>query len=706
MAPWPWEFWNHWSIQILVLFSLGCQITLFLFAGIRRHGGHPVLRLLLWLAYQLADYTATYALGHLSLKGGPREHPIVAFWAPFLLLHLGGPDNITGYSLEDNDLWKWHMVSAILQVFGAVYILYEYIADRGALLRLASVLMLAIGAVKYWEKAWAVMHSNLDRIRASIKEQPRAMMHVNHGHFHPHDEVFKDGEFDEESLVRRAHSLFYICKRAIVDYPVMRDDSDSHGQDSTRKILEVSLWRLMEIELSLMYDMMYTKAPVIHAWFGYLVRLISPLAIAVSLLLFMFIDKDAHRRVDVDITYILYGCALFMEMVSLLNALGSSWTFAFLSTTRWHWLRYQSLCNKKWDRLRRVVAYLHHPVSVGGGSRYRSRRWSYTMGQYNMLHYCTRSDSAHTRPLLGSLAKMVGRKLNELWNRGHYSWVIEMPEHVKDSISEHMNKMFSNGGRGVNSLGMLKYRWGEESLARENLLKEGSIFKDSLSVEFQECIIIWHIASDVFLAKSKGAKEEEARDNVKAIKVISNHMIFLLVEQPDMMPGRSHNRLCQLTCAHLERIWLSTDRHQNMDLRATLKNLFRIRDPPDSNSRISDREELAKKLYYKYESKGFTYDAPRLPYVAELAKQLLRMEEDGTVNPVKLLLEVWTDILVYAASNCNRKIHAEKLNSGPDLKTIAWLMAEHFYQLYQGSLFKRDQMENDLVGEGTNPQGD
>jgi hypothetical protein len=123
MVASPRDLWNHWSIQILVLFSLRCQIILFLLAGIRRHGGHPVLRLLLWLAYQLADYTATYALSHLSLKGGPREHPIIAFWASFLLLHLGGPDNITGYSLEDNDLWKRHMVNA-------VYILYEYIADR------------------------------------------------------------------------------------------------------------------------------------------------------------------------------------------------------------------------------------------------------------------------------------------------------------------------------------------------------------------------------------------------------------------------------------------------------------------------------------------------------------------------------------------------------------------------------------------------
>jgi hypothetical protein len=83
-----------------VLLSLKLQIALFLFAGIRRRGAHYLPRFLLWFAYQLADYTATYALGHLSIRGA---RPIVAFWASFLLLHLGGPDNITAYSLEDSN---------------------------------------------------------------------------------------------------------------------------------------------------------------------------------------------------------------------------------------------------------------------------------------------------------------------------------------------------------------------------------------------------------------------------------------------------------------------------------------------------------------------------------------------------------------------------------------------------------------------------
>jgi hypothetical protein len=57
MGRWPIDLWNEWAIQILVLLSFTLQLVL-LFAGIRRSKASAVLRLLLWLAYQLADSTA------------------------------------------------------------------------------------------------------------------------------------------------------------------------------------------------------------------------------------------------------------------------------------------------------------------------------------------------------------------------------------------------------------------------------------------------------------------------------------------------------------------------------------------------------------------------------------------------------------------------------------------------------------------------
>jgi hypothetical protein len=100
------QLWNEWAVQVLVLLSFSLQVFLFIFGGTRWRNSSTVLRVLLWLVYQLADSTATYTLGHLSIGSSPHEHRLVAFWAPFLLLHLGGQDTITAYALEDNRLWS------------------------------------------------------------------------------------------------------------------------------------------------------------------------------------------------------------------------------------------------------------------------------------------------------------------------------------------------------------------------------------------------------------------------------------------------------------------------------------------------------------------------------------------------------------------------------------------------------------------------
>ena len=146
------HLWNEWGIQILVLASFALQVFLLVFGGIRRRSSSAVLRVALWLAYLLADSTAIYTLGHLSVasqpsSSPPRHHQLVAFWAPFLLLHLGGPDNITAYALEDNSLWLRHLQTLAVQVLGAAYVLYKHVA--GGFLLLASVSMFTAGLVKY-----------------------------------------------------------------------------------------------------------------------------------------------------------------------------------------------------------------------------------------------------------------------------------------------------------------------------------------------------------------------------------------------------------------------------------------------------------------------------------------------------------------------------------------------------------------------------
>ncbi|BAS87807.1 Os04g0152400 [Oryza sativa Japonica Group] len=258
MARGPMDLWNEWATQILVLLSFTLQIILLQLAGIRRREAPAVLRLLLWLAYQLADSTAIYAICHLSLGGTPREHQLVAFWAPFLLLHLGGPDNITAYSLEDSKLWLRHLLTVVVQVLGAAYVLYKQFRGSGSPLLLATILMFVVGVVKYGERTWALMSGNIDTIRSTLKKEPHTKCH-SHIEYKPHQMSFSnEGHFrreanEEEFLICNAHALFHICKYAVVDDSSYDNTRDTRASDAAilRGLTDEQKYAVTEIELSL-----------------------------------------------------------------------------------------------------------------------------------------------------------------------------------------------------------------------------------------------------------------------------------------------------------------------------------------------------------------------------------------------------------------------------------------------------------------------
>lgn len=123
-----------------------------------------------------------------------------------------------------------------------------------------------------------------------------------------------------------------------------------------------------------MYDILYTKATMIHHWYGYFLRVTSLFATTVALRLFHFYGKDGHAKIDVIITYILFGGALFLDMVSLVKAAMSTWTCDLLySKGGWG----KTLCKQIQSSRRRVKAA-------------SSRGWSGSVGQYNLFDVCSR----------------------------------------------------------------------------------------------------------------------------------------------------------------------------------------------------------------------------------------------------------------------------------------------------------------------------
>lgn len=114
--------WEAWDLRVCIAGSLALQLGLAGLAPLRQRWRSAPLRVLVWTAYLLADWVAAVAIGTITKTLGdvgrlPGNDNLCALWSAFLLLHLGGPDSITSFALEDNELWLRNFFTLLLQVY-------------------------------------------------------------------------------------------------------------------------------------------------------------------------------------------------------------------------------------------------------------------------------------------------------------------------------------------------------------------------------------------------------------------------------------------------------------------------------------------------------------------------------------------------------------------------------------------------------------
>lgn len=684
--------WKKWEIQVLVLLSFTLQLILLAFARIRRRKGSAPLRVLLWLAYLMADSTAIYTLGHLSLRASSGEKQVVALWAPLLLLHLGGPDTITAYAFEDNQLWLRHLLNLAVQAMGAAYVLYQSVATQThqRALVTASMLMFVTGLVKYGERTWALKRANIDSIRGGLDLQD------DRDRRQPYDgrAGTAELELDSEEVLLGAHYVFNACKSFFTDDLI----TSGAEREAISRGIQFNGGRytheLIEMQLSLMYDIMYTKAAVIYTWYGICIRLMSPAATWASFFLFRLSSSRGHggpggySRVDVVVTYVLLAGAFVLEIASLVRVLGSSWACAFLHARRW-------------DRIHGAVRCLRLLVRAA-----RSRRWLDSVGQYNLLDFCTR-DRTEIRSWV---AKKVG--LEKWWDKLHYSGTVSISDSFRDLLLEEIPR------RQLGDMRDARGRWTLQQITYPPG-SSGRLYDEiSWSVnetDFDQSILIWHVAIDVYLCcrrKPGLAAAAAAEDRLaKAVKELSDYMFFLFVVQPHMLPGPVRSTRYDNNCDGLVALWqrLSAD-HDSMD------------------PTLTPRENLARLLYREYRDKDDDDPDPdsdgrrASPAAADFSVQMTMEEEDnnphglayidaagltglllsersGIPDVLEMIAGVWVEMLCYAARHCTEVSHAKQLSSGGELVTAMGMLVEYTarYDLHpHGRLGSEDDssMEN------------
>ncbi|KAF0931467.1 hypothetical protein E2562_004590 [Oryza meyeriana var. granulata] len=383
---------SDWYIRVVVLLSLLLQAILIFVAPMRRRSSHPLTSFAVWSCYLLADWRGPG--GGATTSGG--SPPIFAFWTPFLLLHLGGPDTITAYSLEDNELWLRHLIGLLFELFSASVVFFCSLKSNPMIS--ATVLIFVVGIIKYGERTYSLYSGSVSGFRNKILDDPNpgpnyaklmteydskkkagllVEVIIADGEASKAKELLEQGEEvqlvknSKKSLEVMAYEFFAMFRLLFVNLILSyKERRISQAYFLEREdVTATKAFEVVEVELNFIYDMVYTKAPVSSRMKGCVLRFVGTACLAVAIVLFALLDKTGIHPVDRGITYALLLGGLALDVTAFLMLLSSDRTLVFLESKPQN----------------KILAWL---ARVARAVRWRTRRWSERTSQFNLISYC------------------------------------------------------------------------------------------------------------------------------------------------------------------------------------------------------------------------------------------------------------------------------------------------------------------------------
>ncbi|KAI5331045.1 hypothetical protein L3X38_021171 [Prunus dulcis] len=655
------KIWDEWNLRGSILLSLALQIFLFFFAPLRQKCRSKLIVGLIWLAYLLSDWVAAVAIGVITKSQGDpcdsgKNKDLLAFWASFLLVHLGGPDTITSFALEDNEFWLRHLIQLILQVLAAAYSFYMTLLENK--LWFPTVLVFVVGTIKFGERTCALYLASLDHFGEIVLPEPEPgpdyeeaveiystmrsvevptqvelpirPMHIGN-YKNPKftvEGVLKES-LDDVQLLQEAYRFFESFKGLIVGF-LLSSKVRERSRDFFLKRTHVSAFQLIEYELSFMYEVLHTKVVVARHKVGYILRLLTFCSTIGALMLFALVGKHKFDTFDIALTYALLIGAIILDTLSVLNLICSDWTvIAF---------------NNIWSRSY-IGAVILKP---------KRGRWSGSVSKYNMISNCL---DEHPEWVYTFAGYMGVRGILDKIKVCFFSTSEAVTEDVKEFLFKQLRikSLEANNRRAAMEASSQRGDWA--------LLQTSNYLELKWSVgeyQYAESVLLWHIATELYFAKKKRNADQKRRE---ICKLLSDYMFYLLVMQHNMVAP-----------------FLGNWHIVFQDTRAEAKRFFfkhKITDHGKACEKINAVEAKFRSAAVKGKSKSVLFDA------CFLVKQLEEVEED----PWKLMSRVWVELLSYASIKCRPIVHAQQPSRGGELLTFTWLLMNHlglgtqFYEL-------------------------
>ena len=644
------------------------------------------------MAYLLCDVIAAIALGLISKrKGNATEQPtagrgeeeFMAFWASFLLLHLGGPDTITSFAIEDNQFWFRHFTGLVFRFVSTTYIFYQTFPENNYKLWIPTAMVFVAGTIRYTERTRSLYLASSGSFGRSALPKPHPwrdyedLVEEFSHHIHQPDkandqvvslplalEGYSKSTGDKQELIKlvqKAHNLFERFKGLIVGYLLSTKEREMSRQ-FFHTIDATQAFNLIACELNFMYDLLHTKVVVARSKLGYIFRFITASSILIAFMVFRSIEKQ-HKfesRFDTKLSYALLIGALGFEATSVLMLIFSDWTLITMkSSTIW--------CN-----------FIPNFIL-------RRHRWSRSISGYDMITYCLKAPPAWLSKLATDMRLgIVLHKFNIMFHSDSDKVTGELQNFIFNQL-----KMKSSFASSLNAAIDACSQRGDWAL-----MQTSCSFKLKWSIDeyqYAESVLLWHLATELLYhtdpsypdQKKKKLKsclpwpKKKTPNNsrpdhhnepscIEICKRLSDYMFYLLVMQPAMMAPVLGNWQIAFQDTHEDANGFFRKKQiKRGEKRRACEEILKVR-------------TLEYRLSVVSESKSLLFDA------GILAKQLLKLK----INKWMVMSRVWVELMSYAAIKCLPLVHAKQPSRGGELLTFVWLLMNH---LGLGAQFSDDQ---------------
>ncbi|PKU79472.1 uncharacterized protein LOC110111780 [Dendrobium catenatum] len=648
------QLWNNWDVRVLILLSLSIQIILIFLGRLRRTSTSRWIRMVVWVSYILADWVASFALGNLSsnMDDSSSSNVVIAFWAPFLILHLGGPDTITAYSMEDNELWARHLLGLGYELFIAFYVLFRSLPDTRLLM--PTLLIFLVGIIKYVERSYSLYKASVEGIQSSINPlSPTKLERTN-----------------DLNALSQDFWLYYAAKPSFID---VAPYSDKYLIIKTifMNISAEEVLMVIRKELSNAYDEFYTKSIVNHSILGYVLRVLCSTCILLAFSLFILEPKNDFNKLDVAITYVLLATSICLDFMATVMLMFSDRMIVYLlnvkKLSKWSvllakfFVRIKKACPKRkyWSIKLPQLNLLSNCLSISSPNKtLQHRMMSWVAKRLRFVQEI----KLNITPLIGESIKLETFTLHTIQPVQATQDVLELiVSHLKSRI--HLDLFDFNEPAGSSSLRQVTTirNWAVEPFVQ--------LF-EKFSLEKQ--VLIWHITTDLcfywnsesqHLLEPHQTKMEVEKNRLKGVKrtstkmetckYLSNYMMHTVMIRSYMMSnmgGESHILAGKVIKDMVEFIHKSYDGHHLQMPNEIVEACMKMKETPiEFGNLITSLFGTARVLAHL---------------------MLVISEEERW----QVITTAWVELLQKVAMSSKGNIHMKQLSIGDDLLTFVWLL--------------------------------